>query len=116
MMQALTKEMFIAGTLKKGDVKLKQLKSFCEEHGYNVSCATNRGITRILNDLVDIIEAEGFTETSNIGEATVENVVDAILEPIIEPEVRVRSNGEVIRLAADGKDYGANLLNRSHGK
>ena len=28
----------------------------------------------------------------------------------------IRANGEVVRYAADGKDYGANLINRMKGK
>lgn len=108
----LTRQMFIDGIEDVDSLKIKDLKEFCEIEGLDVNCAGRRGKVTILNDIVELIEAEPETIielTPNEPET-----ITASTEPEPLPEMdKIRPNGEVIRLASDGKDYGANLINRT---
>lgn len=99
----LTKQGFIDGYDDLSEIKLTEIKAFCAEQGLDVVCAPARGKAKIMNEIVDALEGTETTATPQ--------------EAPPEPEQsapKLRENGEVIKLAKDGKDYGANLLNRLH--
>ena len=114
----LTRQMFIDGIEDVDALKVKDLKEFCAIEELDVNCAGRRGKVAILNEIVGLLEdviTHGNGKTNNIPVLSTNEpeTLTASTEPEPEPEMsKVRPNGEVIRLASDGKDYGANLINR----
>lgn len=112
----LTREMFIDGTIDVETVKIKDIKAFCDQEGFEINCAPARGKAKILNEVVEALEADALTadELPQITANEPETVTVSTEQekPVEAPQMR--ENGEVIRLAKDGKDYGSNLQNRMH--
>ena len=103
----LTIELFTDGLVDVDAVKVFELHTFCQENNIPVECKGGKKKSVMLNEIVDYIEKQS-------GE-----VIDRIEpEPVIEEpepeqkEPEFRENGEAVRLAKDGKDYGSNCVNR----
>lgn len=103
----LTRQMFVDGIDDISVIKIKDFKEFCDAEGFDINLAPRRGKPAIMNDIVELIESMPTLSTNE------PETLTASTEPEPEPEIdKIRPNGEVIKLAKDGKDYGSNLMNR----
>ena len=112
-MEKLTVQMFIDGELNPKDLKEQQLVDFIAEQGLEVEMARSKAET--MNRICDAIEARDEVlnkQVSEFREAEANTEKEEAPAPDKEDAPEYRENGEKIRLAKDGKDYGANLLNR----
>lgn len=110
----LTKELFEEGLVDVSLVKVHEMHLFCQANGIPVECkGGGKKKTTMLNEIVDWLEKEsGVVKEEGVKET---ETVSVESEPIEEPkaeEPKIRENGEVIRLASNGEDYGSNCVNR----